>query len=258
MKRVVVACICGLSTIACPALAQQASVLPHDLTVTAMYRQADWVVKTVMWTLALASVASLSIWICKLWELVVGRRAIGQTLQRLAGAADLQAASALPDSASQAMVELAVRELGRYPLPLRRSAADGIKERVAALILRVEASQQRRLSRGISVLGSIGAAAPFVGLFGTVWGIMNSFIGIAQTQTTNLAVVAPGIAEALLTTALGLVAAIPAVLLYNAITRAIAGYRLRLNDAATQVMCLLSRELDVAIGPVPQEVSDGI
>jgi biopolymer transport protein ExbB len=102
------------------------------------------------------------------------------------------------------------------------------------------------MARGTGLLATIGATAPFVGLFGTVWGIMNSFIGISQSQTTNLAVVAPGIAEALLATAIGLVAAIPAVIIYNVFARAIAGYRMLLGDASAAVMQHLSRDLERA------------
>ena len=94
-----------------------------------------------------------------------------------------------------------------------------------------------------SRLATIGSTAPFVGLFGTVWGIMNSFIGISKSHTTNLAVVAPGIAEALLATALGLAAAIPAVVIYNIFARSIAGYRALLGDAAAEVLRLVSRDL---------------
>ena len=93
--------------------------------------------------------------------------------------------------------------------------------------------------RGTGVLATIGATAPFVGLFGTVWGIMNSFIGISKSHTTNLAVVAPGIAEALLATAFGLVAAIPAVVIYNVFARSIAGYRALLGDASAEVLRLV-------------------
>ncbi|MCD9004975.1 tonB-system energizer ExbB [Luteimonas sp. XNQY3] len=223
--------------------------MTHDLTVAAMFQQADWVVKTVMGVLVLASVATLSIWIFKTWEIVSHRRAMARALQSLSGDGALASFAQLPDPAAAAMVQAAIGELERVPAGQRSRYAEGIKERTAARIQRVEAGQQRRLSRGASVLGSIGAAAPFIGLFGTVWGIMNSFIGIAHSQTTNLAVVAPGIAEALLATAFGLVAAIPAVLVYNAVTRAIAGYRVRMNDAATQVMCLLSRELESGLDP---------
>lgn len=223
-------------------------VLPSALTVESMVSQADWVVKGVMAVLVLSSVATLSIWIYKVWEVLTQRRAMARSLVLLASASGLSEVPELPDTAAQAMMRLARQEAGRYPPAQRGGHAEGVKERAVALIQRVEAGQQRRLSRGLSVLGSIGAAAPFIGLFGTVWGIMNSFIGIAQAQTTNLAVVAPGIAEALLTTAFGLVAAIPAVLAYNAAVRAVGGYRVRMNDAAAQVMCLLSRELEVEGG----------
>ena len=100
------------------------------------------------------------------------------------------------------------------------------------------------MSRGTGVLATIGSTAPFVGLFGTVWGIMNAFIGISEAQTTNLAVVAPGIAEALLATAIGLVAAIPAVVTYNVFARSIAGHRAMLADASAAVERLVSRDLD--------------
>ena len=101
---------------------------------------------------------------------------------------------------------------------------------------RIEAQAGRAILRGTGVLATIGATAPFVGLFGTVWGIMDSFIGISKTNTTNLAVVAPGIAEALLATAMGLFAAIPAVVMYNSFARAITGYRAQLGDAAAEVL----------------------
>ena len=101
------------------------------------------------------------------------------------------------------------------------------------------------LSRGTGLLAIVGSTAPFIGLFGTVWGIMNSFIGISEAQTTNLAVVAPGIAEALLATAIGLVAAIPAVIVYNIFARSIAGYAQLLADAASGVEQLVSLHLDL-------------
>jgi biopolymer transport protein ExbB len=105
----------------------------------------------------------------------------------------------------------------------------------------VEAAMTRQVSRGVGILATIGATAPFVGLFGTVWGIMNSFIGISESHTTSLAVVAPGIAEALLATALGLVAAIPAVVIYNHLARVIGGYRTLLGDASAQLLLMVSR-----------------
>ncbi len=116
---------------------------------------------------------------------------------------------------------------------------------MASNLARIEARIGRRLTLGTGVLATIGATAPFVGLFGTVWGIMNSFIGISESQTTNLAVVAPGIAEALLATALGLVAAIPAVVIYNHFARQIAAYRALLADTAAGIERLVSRDLDL-------------
>ena len=121
---------------------------------------------------------------------------------------------------------------------------DGFKERVALRLERVEAAMTRQVSRGTGILATIGATAPFVGLFGTVWGIMNAFIGISESHTTNLAVVAPGIAEALLATALGLVAAVPAVVIYNMFSRSIAAYRALFADGAAAVLRLVSRDLD--------------
>jgi len=109
------------------------------------------------------------------------------------------------------------------------------------------------LEAHLAFLASVGSVSPYVGLFGTVWGIMNSFIGIAKSQTTNLAVVAPGIAEALLATALGLVAAIPAVVIYNVFARSIAGYKAQVADASAQVLLLVSRDLDPQASPAQAE-----
>ena len=138
-------------------------------------------------------------------------------------------------------VQAAVAELRLSDETMER---DGIKERVASRLERIEANGGRHMMRGTGVLATIGATAPFVGLFGTVWGIMNSFIGISKSQTTNLAVVAPGIAEALLATAFGLAAAIPAVVIYNVFSRQIAGYRALLGDASAEVLRIVSRDLD--------------
>jgi biopolymer transport protein ExbB len=120
----------------------------------------------------------------------------------------------------------------------------GIKERIATRLQRLETAATRNMHRGTGLLATIGATAPFVGLFGTVWGIMNSFIGISKAQTTNLAVVAPGIAEALLATAMGLFAAIPAVIIYNFFARWIGSYRAQVGDASADVLRLVSRDLD--------------
>ncbi len=125
-----------------------------------------------------------------------------------------------------------------------RDVHEGLKERVHSLLSRCLLAATRRVACGSAVLATIGAIAPFVGLFATVWGIMNSFIGIAQSQTTRLDVVAPGIAEALFATAIGLFVAIPAVVMYNSLMRALNGYRNDLGDIAAALERLLSRELD--------------
>jgi len=145
-------------------------------------------------------------------------------------------------------LDAAVTELKVSPGSTDR---EGMKERVASRLERIEASYGRRILRGTGVIATIGATAPFVGLFGTVWGIMNSFIGISKSHTTNLAAVAPSIAEALLATAFGLAAAIPAVVIYNVFARSIAGYRAGLGDAAAEVLRLVSRDLDRAVVPAP-------
>ena len=123
------------------------------------------------------------------------------------------------------MVAAAREELSKSEAVVDLVSVQGVKERVASAVLRIEAGAGKRAAAGTGILATIGSISPFVGLFGTVWGIMNSFIGISQAQTTNLAIVAPGIAEALLATAIGLVAAIPAVVIYNYFARSISGYR---------------------------------
>ena len=116
----------------------------------------------------------------------------------------------------------------------------------ASRAMRISMNRElENLETHIPFLGTVGSISPYIGLFGTVWGIMNSFIGIAQTQTTNLAVVAPGIAEALLATAIGLVAAIPAVVIYNVFARQIGGFKAMLGDVAAQGLLLQSRDLDL-------------
>jgi biopolymer transport protein ExbB len=129
-------------------------------------------------------------------------------------------------------------------LKLSAGALAGVKDRITSRLERLEAGNGRAMIRGTGILATVGATAPFVGLFGTVWGIMNSFIGISIQHTTNLAVVAPGIAEALLATALGLVAAIPAVVMYNMFARWISGYRALHADASAEILRLISRDLD--------------
>lgn len=221
--------------------------LPHDLSPWGMFLAADWVVKAVMIGLAFASLVTWTVWLAKSVEIAGARARVKRALSAIMSAASLDAASrALAGRGGPAafMVRSAGEELRRSDAAIDHAGKDGVKERVATRLQRIEAQAGRRLSRGTGVLATIGSTAPFVGLFGTVWGIMNSFIGISEAQTTNLAVVAPGIAEALLATAIGLVAAIPAVVIYNVFARSITGYRQLLSDAASGVEQLVSLDLD--------------
>jgi biopolymer transport protein ExbB len=221
--------------------------LPHDLSPWAMFMGADWVVKAVMIGLAFASLLTWIILIAKLLEIAGAKARAHGTLRAVGNAATLaDAVNALRGrrGVGVTLVLAADEEVRLSVDALDHSGGLGLKERVASRLSRLQAAAGRRLSRGTGILASIGSTAPFVGLFGTVWGIMNAFIGISESQTTNLAVVAPGIAEALLATALGLVAAIPAVVVYNFFARSIAGYRQTLADAAAGIERLVSRDLD--------------
>lgn len=218
--------------------------LPNDLSPWGMYQNADIIVKIVMIGLALASVMTWTIWLAKGLELLGAKRRLRRELAALKHARSLPEAAAsanTPGSLAHLLVQDALDEMR---LSANSREREGIKERVSFRLERLVAASGRQMSKGTGVLATIGSTAPFVGLFGTVWGIMNSFIGIAKTQTTNLAVVAPGIAEALLATAMGLVAAIPAVVIYNVFARSIAGYRAQVTDASAQVLLLVSRDLD--------------
>jgi biopolymer transport protein ExbB len=230
------------------------AVLPHDLSPWAMVTNADLVVKAVMAGLAFASVLTWTVGLAKALELLQASRRARSDGTVLAGAASLQAATGgTAGGTCAALARAAAAELAASADTVRGGTLDkeGIKERTAWRLDRIVAAASRRMSRGTGVLATIGATAPFVGLFGTVWGIMNSFVGISRAQTTNLAVVAPGIAEALLATAIGLVAAIPAVIIYNVFARAIAGYKGQLADASAEAMRLLSRDLDRAAAAIP-------
>jgi biopolymer transport protein ExbB len=227
-----------------PAAEDNSLGMSHDLSPWGMYKNADIIVKAVMIGLAIASVITWTIWIAKGFELLGAKRRLRGEIAALKRARNLDEASAgakKEGTLSHLLVHDAMEEMR---LSVNTREREGIKERVAFRLERLVAACGRNMSMGTGVLATIGSTAPFVGLFGTVWGIMNSFIGIAKTQTTNLAVVAPGIAEALLATALGLVAAIPAVVIYNVFARSIAGYKAQVSDASAQVLLLVSRDLD--------------
>ena len=218
--------------------------LPRDLSPWSMFASADIIVQSVIVGLAFASVVTWTVWLAKSIELFFARRrlrialaAIGKE-RSLAGAADRVGTGR---GIVASFIAAAAHELR---LSSDLTERDGIKERVASRLARLEVAAARDMNKGTGLLATIGSTAPFVGLFGTVWGIMNSFIGISKAQTTNLAVVAPGIAEALLATAIGLFAAIPAVIIYNQFARWIGGYKGLLGDASAEVLRLVSRDLD--------------
>jgi biopolymer transport protein ExbB len=227
------------------------ALLPQDLSPWGMFLNADLVVKAVIIGLAFASLVTWTVYVAKVLELFTARRNVRAGLRILGNAVTLaQAHDQLRDGTTPVaqLMQAAAQEI-RLSANAR---GDGLKERIAWMLERLEMANSRKISRGTGVLATIGSTAPFVGLFGTVWGIMNSFIGISNAHTTNLAVVAPGIAQALLATALGLIAAIPAVMIYNVLARSTAHYRALLGDASAQVMRLVSRDLDRARLPLAQ------
>jgi len=218
--------------------------LPRDLSPWSMFASADILVQTVIVGLVFASLVTWTVWLAKNIELFAAMRRLRRTLSAIGAErslADAYARVGRGPGIVSALLEAAVTEIR---LSSDVSDKSGIKERIATRLARLEVAAGREMNRGTGVLATIGATAPFVGLFGTVWGIMNSFIGISKVQTTNLAVVAPGIAEALLATAVGLFAAVPAVIIYNQFARSIARYRALVGDAGAEVQRLVSRDLD--------------
>lgn len=241
----------------------QGVIVTRNAGILEIVSHADPIVKAVMLLLLVASVATWALWFMKLSELKQARNALKNDMAVLAPARNLAAAEAAVYPATREMLKMAEAELAQAgPRPSRRAIA-GVEERFSVQMPIIEARATHRVLRGSNVIASIGATAPFVGLAGTVWGIMNSFLGIANAKSTSLAVVAPGIAEALFATALGLAVAIPAVLIYNNLARSIAGYRRQLNEVAVLAACVLSRELeqhDLAAGggePVTAPRSSG-
>ena len=213
-----------------------------------MFQAADVFVKAVMISLALASLATWTIFLAKLAELFLARRRLNAALGRIGRARSLVEAQSVLGKTRGVLGAFVAAALGELRLSDGRLVESGLKERVASHFGEIAKSEARAARRGMSMLATIGSIAPFVGLFGTVWGIMNSFIGISKAQTTNLAVVAPGIAEALLATAIGLAAAIPAVVIYNFFNCRARSYLDLVGRASGAVGRLLSRDLDRAGG----------
>jgi len=222
----------------------------RDLSPWSMFMSADIIVKGVIIGLIFASLATWTVTIAKTVELSVLQGRVRRALRKIAEArslAEAQLALGGKDSVLSAFLNAAMREAR---LSGGISSDGGIKERAASSFAEITRAESRRIRVGMGLLATIGSTGPFVGLFGTVWGIMNSFIGISKSQTTNLAVVAPGIAEALLATAVGLAAAIPAVIIYNHFSRVTKSYLELVGRASGAAARLLSRDLDRSHGGI--------
>ena len=220
------------------------AVALRELSPWSMFMSADVLVKAVMIGLAFASLVTWTIFIAKMIELTVIQRKLRSALAKIGEARSLAEAQFALGSKGSVLSSLLAAAMREARLSAGISSDAGIKERAASSFAEIVRAEARRIRLGMGLLATIGATSPFVGLFGTVWGIMNSFIGISKSQTTNLAVVAPGIAEALLATALGLVAAIPAVIIYNHFARVTKRYLELVSRASVAAGRLLSRDLD--------------
>ncbi len=236
----------------------------HDLSLWGLFLQADWVVKLVMLGLLAAS-----IWVWAIiFEKVTSIRRANKAAEAFeeefwsGGSLDelYRREGENPTHATAAVFGAAMREwqrsAGRLPNSAGTMVAAGLKERVERAMAITIQREMERLERWMIFLASVGSIAPFVGLFGTVWGIMNSFAAIAGMQNTNLAVVAPGIAEALFATAIGLVAAIPAVLAYNKISTDLARFAARLEGFAAEFSGILSRQAEAAVTRDPAPAAE--
>ncbi|WP_312166825.1 tonB-system energizer ExbB [Phenylobacterium sp.] len=244
---------------AAPAADPAADVAPEQiqhagkLTVMQMFLDAEPVVKVVMIGLVLASILSWTLLVTKLLEFGSLNKTSDRFVEAFRGAksvndigrialSDEFEGNPLADMAAAATQEV---ELSRQAgLAVSGTHRETTLHRAEAAVGAVQANLGKRLSSGMQFLASVGSSGPFIGLFGTVYGIMNSFIGIANTNTTNLAVVAPGIAEALLATGIGLFAAIPAVIFYNYFQTRISAYGARTEGFVAELMNAISRQLD--------------
>jgi biopolymer transport protein ExbB len=216
----------------------------RELSPWSMFLSADIVVKAVMVGLAFASLVTWTVFIAKMIELTLVQAGLRSALRKIADSRSLAEAQFALGSSGTILSSLLAAAMREARLSAGISSDAGVKERAASSFSEIVRAESRRIRLGMGLLATIGATSPFVGLFGTVWGIMNSFIGISKSQTTNLAVVAPGIAEALLATAFGLVAAIPAVIIYNHFARMTKGYLELVARASGAAGRLLSRDLD--------------
>jgi len=251
----------ALDTTAAPPAVEPAAALEaplavseaHELTPIVMFLDSTPIVKAVMIGLLLASILTWTLLVVKMFEFMALNKASDRFVEAFRGArsiTDINRISTseefegnpLADMAAAASSEVEVsRQAG---LQVTGEHRETTMLRATSAVAAIQSGLAKRLSGGMQFLASTGAMAPFIGLFGTVYGIMNSFIGIANTNTTNLAVVAPGIAEALLATGIGLFAAIPAVIFYNYFQTKIAAFGTRSEGFVAELMNAISRQLD--------------
>ncbi len=244
------------TTTATPAAAAPEADAPSKsgkITPVTMFIDATPVVKTVMIGLLLASIFTWTTLIIKIFEFNALNRSSNKYLEAFRGArsiADINRISTAEEFEGNPMADMAAAASGEVELSRQAGLAvsgdhrDSTLMRASSAVNAVQAGLGKRLSGGMQLLASVGSSGPFIGLFGTVYGIMNSFIGIANTNTTNLAVVAPGIAEALLATGIGLFAAIPSVIFYNYFQTRISAYGTRTEGFVAELMNAISRQLD--------------
>jgi biopolymer transport protein ExbB len=226
--------------------AQPVSIAGHlrELSPWSMFLSADILVKAVMISLVFASLVTWTLFFAKTVQLSRAGKDLGASLARIADVRSLAEAKAALGKTANVLSSLLDAAMQEIRLSVDSPVEASIRDRAASRFSEIVRMEARAVRYGMGMIATIGATAPFVGLFGTVWGIMNSFIGISKAQTTNLAVVAPGIAEALLATAIGLAAAIPAVIIYNHFSRATKGYLELVGRGSGAVGRLLSRDLD--------------
>jgi TolQ protein len=238
---------------AAPASAPEAEPkqLAKDMSVTGMVKGATGPVQVVMILLAIASVWSWAIMLDKAFTFAGLNRRADSFLGLFRSSSSLDDVyQKVSKEKNNPLVNIFVAGMNELRVSLEPGMTpsdhlrEHVEERVTTSMEMIEARESERLGSGMGVLATVGSTSPFIGLFGTVYGIMDSFLGIANSGTTNLAVVAPGIAEALLTTAIGLAAAIPAVIMYNYFARKIGAYNGRMNNFVGEFSTVLSRHLD--------------
>jgi biopolymer transport protein ExbB len=238
-----------------PAADQAPVTIEHagELTPIQMFIDATPIVKAIMIGLLLASILTWTLLVVKMFEFMSLNKASDRFVEAFRGArsiTDINRISTSEEFEGNPLADMAASASGEVELSRQAGLQvtgdhkHSVMDRAQAAVSAVQAGLAKRLSGGMQFLASTGAMSPFIGLFGTVYGIMNSFIGIANTNTTNLAVVAPGIAEALLATGIGLFAAIPAVIFYNYFQTQIAAYGTRSEGFVAELMNAISRQLD--------------